>query len=129
DLSSEMIQIWGLTGGIASGKSTVARIFAENGIGVLDADALTRELSAPGGAAHAAIEKRFGTADRSRLREMVFRDPQARKDLEGILHPLIRLESERRIRDALSERMAKGERLPLRMIYEATLLVETGRHK
>jgi dephospho-CoA kinase len=114
-----MTKVWGLTGGIASGKSTVARLFEKNGIPVIDADRISRELRQPGGAAHAAIMERFGTADPTKLRELVFEDAQARRDLETILHPLIRFESMRRIR-ALNK--------PL-VIYEAALLVETGRHK
>lgn len=117
------LEVWGLTGGIASGKSTVARLFEkEHGIPVIDADEVNRELSAPGGAAHAAIVARFGTADRARLRELVFMDPAARRDLEAILHPLIREESERRIAGLA----AQGTR---RVLYEATLLVETGRYR
>lgn len=115
-------KIWGLTGGIASGKSTVGLYFAEKGIPVIDADQISRTLSEENGAARPAIEKRFGTADRARLREIVFKDEKARKDLEAILHPLIVEESEKQIarhRDA-------GEKL---IIYEATLLVETGRYK
>jgi len=93
-----------LTGGIGSGKSSVARLFAAHGVAVIDADALAHELTAPGGAAIPAIRAAFGpevidergALDRERTRQHVFRDPAARKRLEGILHPLIRDESERR---------------------------------
>jgi dephospho-CoA kinase len=112
-------EVWGLTGGIASGKSTAARIFAEEGIPVIDADQVSRELSAPGGAAYAEILGRFGTADRAELRKLVFADDQARKDLEAILHPQIVAESLKRMQSLGAPRV----------IYEATLLVETGRYK
>ncbi len=110
-------RVIGLTGGIAAGKSTVARFFEKAGVPVIDADQVARELSAPGGAAHEAILKRFGTADRTELRKIVFGDPAARQDLESILHPLIRAESASRI-----ARLAA----PV-VLYEAALLVETGR--
>ncbi len=115
----EKTEIWGLTGGIASGKSTVAQIFREKGIPVIDADQISRELTQEGGAAHAAILQRFGTNDRSKLRDLVFADPQAKTDLEAILHPLIQAKSTDEIL-----RLAHMHRL---IVYEATLLVETGR--
>jgi dephospho-CoA kinase len=115
-------KVVGLTGGIASGKSTAGTYFAEKGVPVIDADQISRALTDEGGAARPAIEKRFGTADRAKLRDIVFQDENARKDLEAILHPLIVEESQKQIdrhRDA-------GAML---IIYEATLLVETGRYK
>ncbi len=123
-------EVWGLTGGIASGKTTVARFFEAEDVTVIDADQISRDLSSPGGAAHAAILKRFGTDDRRKLREIVFRDLAARKDLEAILHPLIAAESRRRMEEAA--RRSKGPkasdgRTPV--IYEAALLVETGRYR
>jgi dephospho-CoA kinase len=121
-------EIWGLTGGIASGKSSAALIFKELGFPVLDADRIARELSAPDGAAHSQIVARFGTADRNQLRERVFADPAARKDLEAILHPLIQSESLRRM-EALAAATAPKKSGPLRILYEAALLVETGRYK
>jgi dephospho-CoA kinase len=121
-LGSKKTQIWGLTGGIASGKSTVGLYFAELGIPVIDADQISRTLSGETGAAHPAILKRFGTADRAKLREIVFKDPKARKDLEAILHPLIVLESQK----LMDQHTAAGAGL---IIYEATLLIETGRDK
>lgn len=88
----------GLTGGIASGKSTVAELFAGLGAGVVDTDAIARELVVPGSPALAAIVERFGSGmltgdgrlDRRKLRETVFDDSAARRDLEAILHPRIR---------------------------------------
>lgn len=119
-------EVWGLTGGIAAGKSAAARIFEEQGFPVLDADALSRELSAPGGAAHAAIVRRFGTADRAQLRQIVFADPAARKDLEAILHPMIVAESQARLARLAQAYSGPGK---ARIIYEAALLVETGRYR
>jgi dephospho-CoA kinase len=110
----------GLTGGIASGKSTVSRCFAEAGIPVIDADLLVRELSAPGGRAHDAIVARFGTADRRVLRERIYGKVEEKKALEAILHPLVQEES--------AARMKKLEELGYPgVIYEAALLVEAGR--
>ena len=97
--------IIGLTGGIGSGKSTVARHFQALGVPVIDADEVGRELAEPGQPALAAIVERFGTdmlddagrLDRARLRERVFTHPRQRRELEGILHPRIRAEIQRRI--------------------------------
>lgn len=124
----EIASLWGLTGGIGSGKSLAGRFFAEEGFLVLDADRIARELSSPGGKAHPAIEKRFGSADRIRLRELVFTDAKARADLEAILHPLIRVETWLKIFEWMKEK-----KLPLTppvpVIYEAALLIETGRYR
>lgn len=88
----------GLTGGIASGKSRAAAVFAALGVPVIDSDVIAREVVAPGSAGLAAIRARFGDAvlqpdgslDRRALRERVFADPAARRDLEAITHPAIR---------------------------------------
>jgi dephospho-CoA kinase len=93
----------GLTGGIASGKSTVARRFQELGVPVIDADTAARTVVAVGTPGLAALIARFGPGvladdgglDRRRLRDLVFEDARARRDLEGLLHPLIRSEMER----------------------------------
>jgi dephospho-CoA kinase len=93
----------GLTGGVASGKSTVARRFAELGVPVVDADVAARTVTAPKRPALAAIAARFGPQiltpqgelNRRTLRQKVFADIAARHDLEAILHPLIRVEMER----------------------------------
>jgi dephospho-CoA kinase len=114
---------WGLTGGAASGKTTIAGFFTELGLPVLDADGVSHRLSAPGGAAHDEIVKLFGTADRGKLREIVFQDPSARQKLEKILHPLIARESALEM-----QRLADETGAPV-VIYEATLLIETGRHQ
>jgi dephospho-CoA kinase len=94
----------GLTGGIASGKSTAARRFDELGVPVVDADESSRRVAAPGSPGLAAVASRFGrnvlTAngelDRRALRDLIFADAAARRDLEAILHPLIRADLEQR---------------------------------
>jgi dephospho-CoA kinase len=88
----------GLTGGIGSGKTTIANLFGALGATVIDTDVIAHQLSVPGGAAIAAIRAQFGDAfinaeggmDRARMRVHVFTDAGARKRLENILHPLIR---------------------------------------
>jgi dephospho-CoA kinase len=117
------VRVFGLTGGIGSGKSTVARLFHElGGIPVLDADQVARDLRAPGQPGHAALLKRFGTVDRTELRSLLVRDPAAKAELEAILHPLIRKESTRRL-EALASTHPEAPFL----LYEATLLIESGR--
>jgi dephospho-CoA kinase len=114
----------GLTGGVASGKSAVARRFAELGVPVIDADDAARTLTAPNRAALAAIAARFGpqiltaqgALDRRALRQRVFTDIAARHDLEAILHPLIRIEMER------LAAIAQGPYL----VLSVPLLVEAG---
>ena len=91
----------GLTGGIASGKSTVARLFGELGADVIDTDEIARTLVLPGSPVLAWIVERFGAdlltpdgaLDRRRLRTIVFADPEARRQLEARLHPPIRTEA------------------------------------
>jgi dephospho-CoA kinase len=117
----------GLTGGIGSGKSAAADLFAALGAAVIDTDAIAHELTAPGGGAMPAIRAGFGDAvvaadgalDRAAMRAIVFADPAARKRLEAILHPLIRLESERRIAAATSPYV----------ILMVPLLVESGSYR
>jgi len=97
-----------LTGGIASGKSTVANLFAELGIPLIDTDVIAREVVEPGRPALAAIVAAFGPGvldaqgclDRRRMRERIFADPTAKQGLEAILHPAIRAEMERQSRVA-----------------------------
>ena len=91
----------GLTGGIGCGKSSAARMFAERGVQVVDTDAIAHQLTAPGGPALAAIRRQFGpdifasngTLDRAQLRQRIFSDSRAKKNLEALLHPLIRAEA------------------------------------
>ena len=97
-----------LTGGIASGKTTVAGLFAELGIPLIDTDVIAREVVEPGQPALAAIVRAFGPEvldaegrlDRRRMRERIFADPAARQRLEAILHPAIRAGMERQSRAA-----------------------------
>jgi dephospho-CoA kinase len=87
----------GLTGGIGSGKSVVAKLFAERGAGIIDTDVIAHELTQPGGAAMPAIRAAFGerfidasgALDRAVMRELVFAQPDAKQRLEAILHPRI----------------------------------------
>jgi dephospho-CoA kinase len=88
----------GLTGGIGSGKSIVAALFAKCGVTIIDSDAISHSLTQPGGAAIAAIRTAFGDSyidasgalDRARMRQLVFSDVSAKQHLEAILHPMIR---------------------------------------
>ncbi len=114
----------GLTGGIASGKTTVAERFSELGVPVIDADAAARSVVAPGEPALAEVVGRFGPSvldaagslERRELRKRVFADSQGRRDLEAILHPRIRAEMERR---------AAASSGPY-LVMAIPLLVETG---
>jgi dephospho-CoA kinase len=98
----------GLTGGIASGKTTVANLFAARGIPIIDTDVIAREVVEPGEPALAAVVDAFGPQvlgedgrlDRPRMREQIFGDAPARRRLEAILHPAIRAEMERQSRAA-----------------------------
>jgi len=95
----------GLTGGIGSGKSTAADMFKELGAAVVDTDEISRELTAAGGGAMPEIRKQYGpefiapdgSLDRERIRRLVFGNAEARKQLEAILHPMIRAESRARV--------------------------------
>jgi len=118
-----MVRI-GLTGGIGSGKSTVAGMLAERGATVIDADAIARELVEPGGVALAELVTEFGpriltesgALSRGELARLAFSDPRATERLNAIMHPLIRAESARRLADCTS---------PV-VVYDMPLLVETG---
>jgi dephospho-CoA kinase len=115
----------GLTGGIGSGKSTVARMLAERGAVVVDADQIARELVEPGGAALAELVTEFGprilqadgSLSRSELATMAFSDPRATERLNAIMHPLIRAEAQRRIAEEPEAAV---------VVYDMPLLVETG---
>ena len=95
----------GLTGGIGSGKSTVAALLVESGATLIDADAISRASTAAGGSAIEAVRATFGDAfitaeqalDRDRMRARIFADPAARARLEAIIHPIVRTEIERRV--------------------------------
>lgn len=116
----------GLTGGIGSGKSTVAERFAELGAAIVDTDAIAHALTAPGGAAIDALRARFGNRyiapdgalDRGRMRELIFADAGAKRALEAILHPLIGQRSE----DAARRAAASAPYV----MFVVPLLVESG---
>ena len=117
----------GLTGGIGSGKSTVAQRLAERGATVIDADAISRSLTAAGGAALPAIAQQFGddlidasgALNRARMRELVFANAQTRQQLEAILHPLIAQLSLQQYTAAVTA----GCKL---VVHDIPLLVESG---
>ena len=118
----------GLTGGIGSGKSTVARLLEKRGAVVFDADLLAREAVEPGTPGHASVIERFGAdvlapggeLDREALASVVFADPSARRDLEEIVHPEVR-----RLFAEGSEAYRDTDRV---VVFSAPLLVETGMH-
>jgi dephospho-CoA kinase len=123
------VRVYGLTGGIASGKSTVVRMLRELGAQVLDADVIAREVVEPGTPGLAAVAERFpgvvgpdGRLDRAKLGARVFGDPAERAALNALLHPLIGQEFLRRTQ-ALAE--AGTERL----LYDAPLLIENRLHE
>lgn len=116
--------IIGLTGGIGSGKSAAADCFAVLGAALVDTDRIAHQLTAPGGAAMAALEGAFGAGvigpdgalNRPAMRALAFEDPAARERLEAILHPLIRVES---------ERQCAAARTPY-VLLVVPLLIESG---
>lgn len=117
----------GLTGGVGSGKSTVAEVFARRGAKVIDADAIAREVVEPGTMGFEAVKARFGREiarpdgiDRAALARIVFADDDARDDLNGIVHPLVRFEIQERIAT-----LAESTEIVVLMI---PLLVESGRY-
>ena len=117
----------GLTGGIGSGKSTVASMLAAKGAAVIDADAISRSLTAPSGRAMAAIAQTFGphmidaqgAMDRQAMREVVFQDPQAKQKLEAIIHPLVSQITAEQAQAAVQS----GHRV---LVFDVPLLVESG---
>lgn len=118
----------GLTGGIGSGKSTVAQILAELGAAIIDADAIARSVTLPAGAAIGPIATEFGSGfitpqgalDRDRMRELAFADASAKRRLEAIVHPLVGQETQRQADAAVSA----GRRC---IVFDIPLLVESGR--
>jgi dephospho-CoA kinase len=117
----------GLTGGIGSGKSTVAALLADRGAVIVDADAITRSLQQPGQPVLEAMVERFGdgilaadgTLDRAAVARIVFRDEQARKDLEAIVHPAVGAEMLRRLQEHAGTDAV--------VVYDVPLLVESGK--
>lgn len=122
-------RIWriGLTGGIGSGKSTVAAMWVAHGAALIDADAISRSVTAPSGRAMEAIARTFGPGmvgpdgamDRQAMRERVFNDPQAKRQLEQIIHPLVSQITAEQTQAAI----AQGQRC---LIFDVPLLVESG---
>lgn len=118
----------GLTGGIGSGKSTVGMRLAQRGAALIDADAISRSLTAAGGAALPVIAQVFGNdliagdgaLNRPRMRELVFANTQTRQQLESILHPLIAEQT----RQQYAAAVATGCKL---VVHDIPLLVESGR--
>jgi dephospho-CoA kinase len=123
-----MAIIVGLTGGIGSGKSTVAELLADRGAHVIDADRVAHEVYAPGTAGFDEIVERFGDGvvgddgmiDRAQLGSLVFRDREALADLNAIVHPLVRAEVASRIAQILDEDPDSV------IVIEAALMTETG---
>src|SRR3989344_3318390 len=117
----------GLTGGIGSGKSTVGGMFAALGGSLIDADQLARDVTGPQGAAMNAIRATFGAdfvdasgaLDRARMRALVFSHPEARAQLEGIVHPLVTLHSNAKAQQAADQ----GHAL---IVFDIPLLAESG---
>jgi dephospho-CoA kinase len=115
----------GLTGGIGSGKSTVAGLLAARGARIVDADRIAREVVAPGSAGLAAVVAAFGSGvltedgalDRPALAAVVFSDPQARARLDGIVHPLVRARAAELVAEAPADAV---------VVQDVPLLVETG---
>ena len=121
----------GLTGGIASGKSTVSRILGDLGVPVIDADVIAREVVAPGSAALGRVVDAFGeevlsddkSLNRARLGEIIFSDASKKKILEGILHPEIIAEQDRRLKNIESE-----GNTPIAVV-DAAVMIESGSWK
>ena len=117
----------GLTGGIGSGKSTVSSLLAARGAVIIDADAIVRELQAPGGEAYVGIVERFGPSvvaadgqlDRPALAALVFNDEAARLDLNKLTHPLVGRE--------MATRMAAQAQTDNIVVLDIPLLAERGR--
>jgi dephospho-CoA kinase len=118
----------GLTGGIGSGKSTVAGTLAECGAVIIDADAISRQATATGGSAIPLIEAEFGadlltaegSLDRDKMRHLVFGEPEAKRRLEAIVHPLVGAETARQSAQAVRA----GSPC---IVFDVPLLVESGR--
>jgi dephospho-CoA kinase len=122
-----LLPLVGLTGGIGSGKTAVSNLLAKLGAGIVDTDVIAHQVTAPNGAAIAAIEKQFGSEyidstgalDRNKMRALVFAKPEARKALEAITHPLIRQET---IKQAQQLAAAGAPYL----VFVVPLLIESG---
>ncbi len=125
------MKVIGLTGGIASGKSTVSRILREEfGIPIVDADQISRDVVAPGGAALERIAEAFGSEyllpggglDRKRMGALICEDTKAKNRLEGILHPII----EHHVENIIADYRARGTDL---IVYDCPLLIEARQER
>ena len=122
------IQRIGLTGGIGSGKSTVASVLVACGAALVDADAIARQVTAPGGAAVKELSRQFGdriitadgAMDRDRMRQLAFGDPAIKRQLEALIHPFVTQESIAQSNAAV----AAGRTC---IVFDIPLLVESGR--
>ena len=117
----------GLTGGIGSGKTAVSDLLAQLGAGIIDTDLIAHQITAPNGAAIPLIQERFGSEfidssgvlDRAKMRSLVFADPEARKALETITHPLIREETIRQAAELINAKVPY-------LVFVVPLLIESG---
>jgi dephospho-CoA kinase len=117
----------GLTGGIGSGKTAVSDRLAQLGAGVIDTDLIAHQITAPNGEAIPFIQKQFGSEfidssgalNRAKMRKLVFADPNARKALEAITHPLIQKETIRQAKQLI------GDKVPY-LVFVVPLLIESG---
>ncbi|MBD3612817.1 MAG: dephospho-CoA kinase [Hydrogenovibrio crunogenus] len=121
------MKVYGLTGGIGSGKTTVRQLFEDEGVPTLDADQIAREVVAKNQPGLAEIERTFGSdyltngeLNRAKLRELIFNDASAKQALEAILHPLIRQRTEQLIQQLKKQH-------PPAIVVEIPLLTETGK--
>jgi len=125
-----MILKVGLTGGIASGKSTISRIFASLGCVTIDADAIVSRLYRPGGAGHNVLVETYGRSiltqsgevDRKKLADIAFADRESAQKLNGLIHPLV-IDEEQRLMAAEETRFPDRDRI---FVFEATLMLESG---
>lgn len=125
-MTGGMVRRIGLTGGIGSGKSTVAGLLVRHGAVLVDTDAIARAIAQPGGIAMPALESAFGPGviapdgglDRAAMRQIVFADANAKQRLEAILHPLIGDETQRQAAAAGDDAV---------VVFDVPLLVESGR--
>lgn len=121
--------IMGLTGGIASGKSTVSAMFVDKGAQLVDADVIAREIMLPGSPVLAAVVQQFGgemllpdgTLNRARLGERVFQDPEARQQLNDLTHPAIRREIKNRMYSLEQEDAQRLILVDIPLLYESRL--------
>ena len=123
----EHLPLVGLTGGIGSGKTAVSDLLAQMGAGIIDTDLIAHQITAPGGIAISPIQAKFGSEfiepsgalDRAKMRALVFGSPDARKSLEEITHPLIRLETLRQAKELADTGVPY-------LVFVVPLLIESG---